>query len=426
MEIRKVGAGGPKELNLNQNVRQLPKEAKNKAVSEDQVYISGGDEGVKKDWLVIYYGASDNGLSLISHENINRMEKIGSNERVHVVAYLDVGKEWVPTPIKNAKIFYVERDKNPRKITSPIVADLGKVNSANTKNIANIVSAIVKKYPAKHIALILAGYGAGWRGALDDSSSRVDYLSPKSLGKALSMINRKIGRKIDVLVWEAGAMASAEVMHALKPYAKYMVASEGDISHIMPYDRFLAKLEGKLEDGEVTPKELSKLLVDSARKFYNSITGNPHIPQMSAIDLSKAEKFFKKFREFNDALLSLTDRSRKDKPESELQMEYQVIADLFREAQTIRTSSGTYKDVFDFIDKVAKSKDVKDKKIKSLAKELSEIRRELIVSNYRSRKRLPNAKGLQVAGDSYEINHAYLRKEFNAETHWGYTLSQYD
>ncbi len=424
MTVRNVGNA----MNTISQVRREVKARKQTEATPDKVQLSGGDEGVKKEWLIIYYGAGDNNLTDYLYADMNEVENVGSDKNTHIVAFFDAGKghssyPWsggadhkvsdaknppysIPTPFKGAKIFYLKKDNDPRKVTSPVLADLGQVNSADPKFMADVIASIMEKYPAKHVAVIISDHGGGWQGAVEDDSHG-GFMRLNTIKEAIKGVYERTGRKIDLLGWDACLMGSAEVAYALKPYVNIMVGSEqfegGDG---WPYpDIFSTGALKKLQEAlskklNVSPEDFAKMIVRGASQSPRQIK------TLSATDLRKMDEFAKKLNAFTDAILkNNTDTT--------------AIKNALRATETFGRPYMTYVDIFDFARRVAESKDIKDQNLKKAAKELFQFRKEIIIANHRNESYHPHAYGLQAEGTKKGASHhAYQATDFAKDTTW--------
>ena len=118
-------------------------------------------------WLVmLYQDADDKILEQDIYVDLNEAERIGSSDRVHVVAQIDRYKagyqgdgNW-----SSAKRFYVTQDNDLQRVHSQLAADLGEVNMSDGDTLVDFVTWAVDTFPADKHALILSDHGMGWPG----------------------------------------------------------------------------------------------------------------------------------------------------------------------------------------------------------------------------------------------------------------------
>ena len=89
------------------------------------------DRSAEAEWLImLYVDADDNILERDMMVDLNEVERVGSSDQVHIVAQVDRYKgafsgmgNWTST-----KRFYITKDDDLGKLSSPELADLGAVS----------------------------------------------------------------------------------------------------------------------------------------------------------------------------------------------------------------------------------------------------------------------------------------------------------
>ena len=200
---------------------------------------SSGDQ----TWTVmLYQDADDKVLEQDIYFDLNEAERVGSTDRVQIVAQMDRFRggfsgdgNWT-----GAGRFYVTQDDDLNRVRSEVLADLGEINMSDPKTLIDFVTWAMKKYPADKYALILSDHGMGWPGALTDgdSQARVSSNIPiaaglgnltylEDLDEALGEIRAQTGLdKFELIGMDACLMSHIEVYDALAPHARYAVASQ--------------------------------------------------------------------------------------------------------------------------------------------------------------------------------------------------------
>jgi len=123
-------------------------------------------EPVEKDWTFMIFMAADNNLEGATSIDINEIEKFGSSDRVNFLAQIDRNGGFSGnSELKwsGARRFYIVRDKDPNKMTSKALEDLGDVDMADPLALTDFVTWARDNYPAKRYALILWNHGTGWK-----------------------------------------------------------------------------------------------------------------------------------------------------------------------------------------------------------------------------------------------------------------------
>jgi len=229
-------------------------------------------------WLVmLYQDADDKVLEQDIYLDLNEAERVGSSDRVHIVAQVDryqAGYQgdgnWT-----SAKRFYVTQDNDLQQINSQLVADLGEVNMADGRTLVDFVTWAVETFPADRHVLIMSDHGMGWPGGWSDpapggkgdptiplSNALGDELYLMELDDALTQIRAQTGlEQFELIGMDACLMGHLEVFSALAPHARYAVASqEVEPALGWAYTGFLETLKA---NPDIDGTTLSRLIVDS-------------------------------------------------------------------------------------------------------------------------------------------------------------------
>ncbi|GAP21320.1 clostripain-related cysteine peptidase [Leptolinea tardivitalis] len=227
-------------------------------------------------WTVmLYQDADDPILEEDIFTDLNEAERIGSTDKVNIVAQIDRYKGGFKGKqnFTGAKRFYLSQDDDLEKVNSKELADLGEVNMADGKVLIDFVTWAAKKYPADRYVLILSDHGTGWPGGWTDGDVESkpkdilidgwnDMLYLNELDDSLAAIQKETGiQKFDIIGYDACLMSSLEVMSMTARYADFAVLSqETEPSMGWAYSAFLKKLTSnpKIDSGE-----LAKSIVDT-------------------------------------------------------------------------------------------------------------------------------------------------------------------
>ncbi|MBN1318798.1 MAG: hypothetical protein JXA42_25180 [Anaerolineales bacterium] len=228
-------------------------------------------------WLVmLYQDADDKILEQDIYLDLNEAERVGSDERLHIVSQIDRFKagyrgdgDWSST-----KRYYLTLDNDLKSVYSQEVADLGEVNMADGESLVDFCTWAIDTFPASKYVLILSDHGMGWpggwtdpdpggRGADDvDLAATGDKLFLMELDRALQEIRDETGiGQFELIGMDACLMGHLEVFDALAPHARYAVASqETEPALGWAYTGFLGALR---DDPEMDGAELGRLIVES-------------------------------------------------------------------------------------------------------------------------------------------------------------------
>jgi hypothetical protein len=210
---------------------------------------------------MLYQDADDRILEQDIYVDLNEAERVGSTDKVKIVAQIDRYKggfsgdgNWT-----QAGRFLVKQDDDLNRMHSEVLADLGEVNMADGRTLVDFVTWAMKTYPADKYALILSDHGMGWPGGFSDpdpqTGPRVNVPLAQRLGNmmylnefdaALAEIRRQTGLdKFEFIGLDACLMGHLEVYSALQPHARYAVTSqETEPALGWAYAAFLSALNG--------------------------------------------------------------------------------------------------------------------------------------------------------------------------------------
>ena len=272
---------------------------------------------VKKPWTAMVYMAGDNSLDPEGVQDLKEMKKVGSSDKLNIIAQFDRAAGHV------ARRYYLRKDGI---VTGDAVATLGAVNTGDPKCLSDFIQWGVKNYPADHYLLVLWNHGQGWddtdiyaderhrnlrrlatgrlrhalfhtpvrrtlekasgdnvaRAILLDDNAK-DFLDNQEMKKVLADTAKLLKRKLDILGMDACLMSMAEVGYQIHGSADFTVGSEQtEPGAGWPYHTILGALTKK---PEMTPGDLSKLIVDKYLASYVESDG----VTFSACDLSKSD-----------------------------------------------------------------------------------------------------------------------------------------
>ena len=271
---------------------------------------------VAKSWTFMVYMAGDNNLDPEGVLDLKEMKKVGSSDRVNVIAQFDraAGHE--------AKRYYLSKGG---QVAKDAVASIGEVNTGDPKRLNEFIEWGIKTYPARHYALVLWNHGQGWddtdifaderyrslrrlassrvrhalfhapvrqalQGAREDQELRAiliddnakDFLDNLEMKQVVADTAKLLNRKLDLLGMDACLMSMIEVGYQIHQSVEFTVGSEQtEPGNGWPYDKILDKL---INNPDMTPQDLSTVIVDQYLASYtrDSVT-------QSACNLSRAE-----------------------------------------------------------------------------------------------------------------------------------------
>lgn len=206
------------------------------------------------EWTFLVYMNGDNDLEPWALADVNEMEAVGSSDRINIVIQLDRSPDYATEDgdWTTARRYRVEADTATKAIGSPVLADLGEVDSGDPTVIADFARWGIETFPAERYALVLWDHGTGWnlregertKGISDDYTSRSELsVADGDLQVVLAEATAAAGGKLELVGFDACTMQMWEVAWSVAPYAQTLVASQ-DYEALTgwAYDAFLADL----------------------------------------------------------------------------------------------------------------------------------------------------------------------------------------
>jgi hypothetical protein len=238
----------------------------------------------KKKWSILVYMCADNNLSSYSAMDIAEMQKSGSDDNVNIAALWDndPSQEDGKQSQKHG-YYYIE------KAGVSLLKDVGEVNMGNPATAEAFIDFAAVNMPAERYMFIYWNHGgavdrsAAARGVAWDDTNGGDHLTELEQKEIMAYFKKKIGKKIDIVGFDACLMATAEIAVQYKDTASYLIASEETIAGEGWDYSFLSKLKSS---PSMTPKTLCKHTLNYYSKYY----ADQPDATLSVLDLSQAGK----------------------------------------------------------------------------------------------------------------------------------------
>jgi Clostripain family len=251
------------------------------------------------DWTVVVYLNADNNLEADGLLDMIEMEAAGSTADVNIVVLLDLYEEEGGV----SRILYVNQGD------STVIANYGELDMSDWRVLRDFGIFAVDNYPARHFAFILWDHGDGWyksstnksplfKGFSNDDHGIANEISiaKGDYARAMKPIITSIGRKIDLLAFDACLMGMWEVAQATQPFADYFLASSETIPVTgFPYDLSLAPL---IANPSISATEIGANIVES---YFSDDTENS---TLTLSDLSTMNSLTASISTFADALVA--------------------------------------------------------------------------------------------------------------------------
>ncbi len=197
-----------------------------------------GGGGGPAEWTVMVFVDGRSNLYRAFLNEVNKMERAGSNEDVNIVVQFAWRNGAGDSTA--AVRWHLEQDSDMSRISSPAFG-LGPAEASNPGDpqaLSDFITWAKTSYPANKYAIVLAGHGQGWKGTMFNGEDS-DYLKMSELSTGLSAL----GQKFEVVDFESCLMGQTEVGYQIEPAAKMMVASEEVMWTVIPWDRFFNELK---------------------------------------------------------------------------------------------------------------------------------------------------------------------------------------
>jgi Clostripain family len=251
----------------------------------------------KKAVTMMVYMAADNSLSEFAMPDIDEMERAGfDNAEANVIVQADQAYYAENAYCRRWEI--ISDSLYDNQISSPLVDELGEIDSGDWQSLAAFYNWCVHNYPAERYVLSIWAHGNDWysyptnpnKFCIDSQSSNFISISGGELQQAFRAFNEKP----DLVIFDACHMQSVEVISEISAYCNYVCGS-GDIipETGFPYAELVTAICGS-ESGDYT--SIPDLYVKS---YEPGGSQNPVGALNLAICASLVET-----ETFNDAILS--------------------------------------------------------------------------------------------------------------------------
>lgn len=265
--------------------------------------------------------AADNNLEGATSVDINELETVGSTKDVNFVVQLDRSgqySEGSELTWGGTRRFFITKDQNPLKMTSPQVQDIGEVDMAAPQSLVDFVTWSKKNFPAEKYALIFWNHGTGWKevrpsimgapGATFNNSSgmihfNISYddtsassMDIPTLHEALAEVAKVLEQPLDLVGYDACLMQMVEVAFAASPFAKYQVASpDREPERGWPYDAIATALT---KHPQMAGFEFGQAIVSTYKASYTMGSQGNTAVVLSLLDLANLDTFRTSFNAF--------------------------------------------------------------------------------------------------------------------------------
>lgn len=375
----------------------------------------------EKEWTFLLFLNGHNNLSSYGDMNLKDMEKTGSTNQVNLVV------EWGKSSDNITRRLLVEKSKDPKKVTSPILMSQKDVDMGDYKNLVNFVSWGVKNFPAKHYFVAVWNHGSGWHlqemrqglnNQFDNFNSDLhmndisfddntgNKITTEQLGLAMKEIKSIIGKNIDIYGSDACLMQMMEVAAEMKDSVDFFVGSQDlEPGEGWPYAPFIKKWTAQ---PKMLPIEVSKLLSKEYLASYSGGVYGTKSVTFSAVDMSQFDRVINSVTQVGAYLRSLDVES------------FKVIKTLVGATQDFYYSD--YKDLGDFYKRLQSTQLKIDKNLISQAQ--NDLKKFILTSD--NSTSFENSTGISIWLPTFKSSEMdrYKGLEFNKLTQWSEFLTE--
>lgn len=225
-----------------------------------------------REWTILVYLAGDNDLEQFGLLDLDEMERALPEKGVEVLVLIDraAGFDDSQGDWQDARLYRVRRDATPKELRSPILHNLGEVNTGDAALLGAFVEGGLRTFPARNHAVVMWDHGGGWSGMandLEDGDGVADELTLPELRAGIQGGLQAAGvAKLDLMGFDMCLMAQLEVAAELEGLADVMVASQAlEPGDGWPYDRVLPQFGRGILGG----RGLGSAIVRVFDEFYD-------------------------------------------------------------------------------------------------------------------------------------------------------------
>jgi hypothetical protein len=258
------------------------------------------------------YLAGDNNLESYGRQDLLEIQSAGAHDAASIVAQFDAMSD------RRTRRFVFD---GRASLDEACVAELRETNTGDPRTLVAFVQWALEHYPADSYALVLWNHGAGWkdddvyapraatgtrgqrpyrarrhlfehasmavapgdRGILYDDTAR-DFLDNLELASAMRAIRMAIGRRLDLIGFDACLMSMVEVHYQIREHCEVAVASQEIVPGSgWPYRPILEALK---REPRLTARTLGETIVAAFGADYQARTPGAPVT-LSAIDVQR-------------------------------------------------------------------------------------------------------------------------------------------
>jgi len=188
------------------------------------------DAAKANSWTVLIYTSASQDLEKAVSQSLEEITREGTPQDVCVLAQMGAQGE--------ARRYQLHQVEHPHPLDAGRPADM-----TDPEELRRFLQWGMEKYPSQHYAIVLGGHGAGFAGAVSDSTRR-RMMSLPDLENALG----ELPKKPDLVVFNTCLMAQAEVAAQLQHTTDQLVGSQSELRGLgLPLADWLQHLPDQTE-----------------------------------------------------------------------------------------------------------------------------------------------------------------------------------
>jgi hypothetical protein len=252
-------------------------------------------------WTVMVFMAADNNLEIAALFDVNEMEVVGSSPDVNILVeidrsadYVDVDGDWTET-----RRYFIQQDDNFDVISSPVVENLGEIDSGSADAVADFATWGISNYPAEKYMLVLWDHGGAWISHASDEDSGEEITLPE-LTAGLDRVKAETGiDQFEVMGFDMCLMGQLEVYQTITPYARYGIGSQENEPGAGWLYVFLDEL---IKNPQMDGAQLGQQVVDYFMYYFEEILITDDLYGLGVVDLSQGSGLIDAIGQFTAAV----------------------------------------------------------------------------------------------------------------------------
>ena len=234
---------------------------------------------INVEWTVLMYLDGHNNLGPYIQNELNYLNNVTSTAGINVVILAGLSQT---NPLSYLRYFHNGTFQTLGQ---------GNYNFGDLSLLQSFLTHEVQNYPAKRYMLILCDHGSGWRNTINKSLMRDicfddiydDSLTIPELKSALQPVVSLLGKKIDLVYFDACLMGNVEVDYEIKDLVSYVLSSEAT-AWIGSSGRWYSILNQLVANPTMSPGSLGVLTAQTYFSSYPTIERTIAVKDLSKID----------------------------------------------------------------------------------------------------------------------------------------------